>query len=554
MERTKSKIALALGLVCVASLASAQGVCPALGQDTDCGTIITITATGATISNTGQPPYDAIEDTLVGVVNNSKLPISVMGLSGPGIFQFDGDGIDTYGAPGNSLDASGYGGPNAYFTNLVTVGSGPNTGLVHFIAPIAANGGTAYFSLEGALGVATACTSIINNALSGPTVGGPTISASFTPNGNYSLMQAAVLCGFSAFDWQQTITSMPSPSPFEQVGNPIPLTAPPPFLDPPPGGYTYELATYPGGDHSYPFYYDPDTGELQSHEPTDFTLDFYDDPTNPCLAGGTGAFCSGKTALPGQLMAFSTRLVGVNGRTAVDLGIGFDWISNFNGTSGGTATTKNSAPPDAGSGTGGATVVAVHEISTYGGLGVTSINGAPVGQPVALQSGTACNGVFTGVFSGDITISNGQNCIIENGSISGGIQENGGNLVLSDSLVSGNLHIKGGTFILNRYAELLGNLEIQHLAASQVPDQICETTVMGNFNLHNSSSTVQIGSQNHAFCGGNVVGGNMQIQQNDGTITIYDNSIRRVLHCDHNANVSGSGNSAGKKIGQCTSL
>lgn len=49
-----------------AGLAKAQ--CPAVGLDTGCGAVITITNTGATVSSAGQLPYDGIEDTLIGIV------------------------------------------------------------------------------------------------------------------------------------------------------------------------------------------------------------------------------------------------------------------------------------------------------------------------------------------------------------------------------------------------------------------------------------------------------------------------------------------------------
>lgn len=77
------------------SVASANAqVCPAVGADTDCGIIITITNTGSSVSFTGQGPYDTIEDTLVGVVNNSNYSIHSIGLrSALPIFAFDGDGI-----------------------------------------------------------------------------------------------------------------------------------------------------------------------------------------------------------------------------------------------------------------------------------------------------------------------------------------------------------------------------------------------------------------------------------------------------------------------------
>ncbi|MBV9746498.1 MAG: hypothetical protein JO099_22290, partial [Acidobacteriia bacterium] len=70
----------------------------------------------------------------------------------------------------------------------------------------------------------TTCASVIDNALSGPTLGGMTlagkyinIAALFTPNGGLTLAAAAALCGFTAFDWEQRIISTPDPSPFCEV-------------------------------------------------------------------------------------------------------------------------------------------------------------------------------------------------------------------------------------------------------------------------------------------------------------------------------------------------
>lgn len=64
------------------------------------------------------------------------------------IYGFDGDGIDTYGVPGNSNDTSGYGGPDTYFTNI---NSTDTSGTVDFVSALKANGGSTYFSLEEAL-------------------------------------------------------------------------------------------------------------------------------------------------------------------------------------------------------------------------------------------------------------------------------------------------------------------------------------------------------------------------------------------------------------------
>ena len=558
-----SILVLAITITFVGAM-SAQ-VCPAVGNDTDCGVIITITDSGASLSFTGQGPFDGIEDTLVGVVNKSKLPIHALGLtSTQTIFDFDGDGIVAFGIPGNSQDGTGYGGPNAFFTNI---NSSRTSGTVNFIVPIAAGGGTGFFSLEDAISSATACSSLINNALTGPSGSGtPSITASFTPNNGFSLSDAAALCGFSDFDWQQTITSWPRPSPLFQIGNPVALSAPPPFLDPPPGGYTYEV----GGDNSFPFYYDHNNGELKSHE-TATTLSFLDTPSDPCLPGGSGAGCKGKTAIKGSKLAFTTHLAGVNfDGTATDLGIGFIWTSTFNGTSGGVATTKNGLPADPGSGTGGVTIISVNQITNFQGINVTGINGAGAGASQTLSSGDACDGVFGGTFTGDVTVSPGQNCVFTNGTITGNVHQKGGTLALSGVLVGGQVQVSGGTFSFGPFAEIDGNLEIQNLTDGTGQNQICNITVEGNMHLHNNGVSIQVGSNSLSSCAGNAIGGDLEVHNNSGSTTIFGNTITGNLHdhnnsgstqlfnnisnhlqCQNNESIIGSSNTADVKQGQC---
>jgi hypothetical protein len=248
-------------------------------------------------------------------------------------------------------------------------------------------------------GLPDTCSSLINNSVT-PSVNLPGISAiiraTFKPQpaGSITLAQAAETCGYTNFDWQQTINNYPVPSVLEAVesstGCPGPLNicvAPPPFLDPPPGGYVYELTHgYPQGDQSFPLYYD--AMDLLDEEQDGYTLNFDDVPTDPCLltpsgmpSVSTGA-CGYATAPKGSYMGFTTHLVGICGtapgctssfvagattncitlQTCVDLGIGFSWISTFNGTSGGVATTKNSLPADPGSGTGGITITSINSV------------------------------------------------------------------------------------------------------------------------------------------------------------------------------------------------
>jgi hypothetical protein len=392
-----------LGGTILSNAAMAQ--CPPVNDDTGCGAVITVDQNGATIQQTGMGPYDGSDDTLIGVVNNipactgaksqTACGISIYSLdlmSANMIFAFDGDGINTYGIQGNAMDNTGYGGPNAYFTNY----SSGTSGRVNFITPIPP-GGTAYFSLENVLTASTSCSALLQNSLHGATGAGftpaavgnapnsvpfgglPTVGirATFVPTSPpgqaYTRAQAAQLCGFIDFDWQQTITQWPSPSNLfsncalkDASGNPIPQVAPPAFNDQPNCGYTYTQPYYNPLNTYYNFYQGGSFG-LASYE-TANQLSFFDAPNDPLLPAG-------------QTLNFTTELVGLNGLgpiySVVRTGILFTWTSNHKGATGGTTVTAvDPTQPIDTSGTGGATVVSVSQTPTYNGVSVSAINGS----------------------------------------------------------------------------------------------------------------------------------------------------------------------------------
>jgi hypothetical protein len=399
-------------ILVLAVFATSEGVataqCPAVGADTNCGVVLTILdiSTGrgtcsarncVSISN-NQGPFDEIEDTLVGVVNNSRIPITSLKLTSTNdIFGFDGDGIcglsPNTGQPYNPLPAgcpfgpTGYEGPGVSF-NTTSV----NSGTVNFNPPIAPNGGTAYFSLEESLTAATACTSVINNSVHHSlVVGGTGITALFTSNTNlsYTLAQAAQICGFTDWDWQQTVTQDPCHDVFD-AGNPhVALVAP--YNDPPLNGYTYQVP--PEAVH-IPVLWNVFTAKgtttnpfaqllsLADHKPTNFTMDFIDYPRDACLSGNANG--------TGNKLAFTTHLVGLVGQGpqfgVQDTGVGFSWNTTFNGTSGGIHVRNVIFPPDPGSGTGGITTTKVNDVTSYQfpkSFGVEEINGDPVSASVA---------------------------------------------------------------------------------------------------------------------------------------------------------------------------
>ena len=159
-----------------AVVAMGASPCPTIGQNSyqgdntpyitaggGCNTLITIAANGSITTTVPNPnPYDGIEDTLVGVVNNGTTPLTQLTLNGSGISGWDGDGICVYAAGGAAndtwtgqssaycsaaalagTDPADYQGPNQTFTNY---SSGDAVTVV--FSPAIATGGTSFFSLE----------------------------------------------------------------------------------------------------------------------------------------------------------------------------------------------------------------------------------------------------------------------------------------------------------------------------------------------------------------------------------------------------------------------
>jgi hypothetical protein len=150
-----------------------EGINPTYTADASggatCNVLITFNANGSitTTNPNAAVSYDGgLDDNLVGIVNNTGSAISSVHLSSAvdDIFGFDEDGICTvYGGGNYSFSSGGTGGSGAcsgasqgssegYAPAGVTF-SGINgadmAGTVNFAGGIGANGGTAFFSLEG---------------------------------------------------------------------------------------------------------------------------------------------------------------------------------------------------------------------------------------------------------------------------------------------------------------------------------------------------------------------------------------------------------------------
>jgi hypothetical protein len=172
------------------------------------------------------------------------------------------------------------------------------------------------------------CEPIVKGAVS-VNLSGATISATFTPNFNLTIPQAANVCGYDHFNWYQVIVNDPYP--------PQGLTVP--YVDPPVGGGP----AFGGFADNLPFYWDEQgatgTGYHLQDNLTNSTLSYQDTPAEPNLQSG-------------EFLGFNTFLAGILPDNSWDALYAFSWKSNFNGTVGGVSARRTVAPADPG-GTGG---------------------------------------------------------------------------------------------------------------------------------------------------------------------------------------------------------
>ena len=175
-------------------------------------------------------------------------------------------------------------------------------------------------------------------------------------------------------------------------------------------------------------------------------------------------------------------------------------------------------------------------------------------RQVAPHSGDTCNGSFSGFFAGSITVAAGEDCTFSSGAtVEGNIKVTGGTLELSGATVRGNVQAKGaGTVSVLQATHIEGNLQIQDLPPGSAAVQICGAAIDGNLQYQNNGAAVTIGGA--SGCAGNTIGGNVQVNGNSASAVVSDNAVSGNLQCQNDASITGGGNSARQKQGQCASL
>ena len=206
------------------------------------------------------------------------------------------------------------------------------------------------------------------------------------------------------------------------------------------------------------------------------------------------------------------------------------------------------------------------------------------------SSGTACNGAYSGTFKGSLVVSKGQTCIFLAGGTTGTVTDNGGNLVLQGATIGSGVTITSGAFTIGPSTTINGNLTITSLPRSTTANQVCGSTITSSLVFQSNGAPVLIGSGTPSCAGntikgslqvasnsaavtmdgnkvsgsvqvqsnsgattidGNTVGGSLQDQSNTGATQVFTNVIANALQCQSNTSITGGGNTAPTKQGQC---
>jgi len=184
----------------------------------------------------------------------------------------------------------------------------------------------------------------------------------------------------------------------------------------------------------------------------------------------------------------------------------------------------------------------------YGTAQAGGANG--YGTVFSLSVPQPCTTTYTGTFKGNVNISSGVICIT-NGTITGNVTQSGGSLVTSDATIGGNLQITGGGTFSLASTTIDGDLQIQNIPAGTAQNQICGTDVKGNLQFHNNGTAVVIGNPS-ASCAGNVIGNDLQIQNNTASVQVYGDTVGGNLQCSSNSSIAGGSDTAKQTQCQCT--
>lgn len=175
----------------------------------------------------------------------------------------------------------------------------------------------------------------------------------------------------------------------------------------------------------------------------------------------------------------------------------------------------------------------------------------------ALADDRICGGVFEviGAVTVDNVIVTGGTCLLAGTTVTGNVKvEPTGLLGANSATIAGNVQADGTDLVqLFLGTTVGGDVEIKLSAGlTGNENQICGTIIGGDLKLFDDTVSTQIGS---GVCsglgGGNIVGGNVQVENNTGGVGIAGNLIGGNLQCKNNfpAPTPGAANLVGGNPG-----
>ena len=191
---------------------------------------------------------------------------------------------------------------------------------------------------------------------------------------------------------------------------------------------------------------------------------------------------------------------------------------------------------------------------TIGPGQTVTFSGGTVGGGVNVNGGTLIltNGTQVG---GNVQMQPGSSLTVASGSsVGGNVSLSGiGNVTVTGGTIEGNLQLSNGaTFNLGAGAVLEGQVQLSNTPAGRPASTMCGATVSKNVSITGNASPVYIG--NTPACAGNTINGQVQITGNTGQIRVFGNMINKQLQCSTNTSITGGGNFASAKSGQCSAF
>jgi hypothetical protein len=156
-------------------------------------------------------------------------------------------------------------------------------------------------------------------------------------------------------------------------------------------------------------------------------------------------------------------------------------------------------------------------------VGVVSLMGLGAAiTPNHARAATECNGTVTGTISGGLVVHPGDNCDVENATVSGGIHMDGGTLMICGSTVGGGVIVAvTGANSASAWVNL-GNIDFGNCVGNNLNGGVNISGVQGLVPGDEQATSVEL--EHNTITGGLTV-------KNNGLVEVESNTVSGGAHC-----------------------